>query len=267
MKFNWNNWNIGGKIIFIAACVASVSMLMNWVDIGFRAESGLSQGTFLFLGLWVYLALILLTNKAMDRGLGLVCSIASVGCTVWYISSKSVEFMGSTMNLAGDGAALFLLASVVLIVGIVKYKPVISDKQDAEQGIGTHVSSSTYTGETNSEGKPDGRATMADADRKTFTGETNIIDEPHGQGTATYADASTYTGEWRDGERNGHGTETYADGSTYTGEWKNDERNGQGSATYADGSTYSGEWKDGLPSGEPTPLWFRLWRAITGVRF
>ena len=68
MKFNWNNWNIGGKIIFIAACVASVSMLMNWVDIGFRAESGLSQGTFLFLGLWVYLALILLTNKAMDRG-------------------------------------------------------------------------------------------------------------------------------------------------------------------------------------------------------
>ena len=43
----------------------------------------------------------------------------------------------------------------------------------------------TYTGETNSKGEPDGRATMADADGKTFTGETNIIDEPHGQGTWT----------------------------------------------------------------------------------
>jgi hypothetical protein len=40
---------------------------------------------------------------------------------------------GETINAAATGAYLFLLASIALIVGIVKYTPVVVDKEDAEQ--------------------------------------------------------------------------------------------------------------------------------------
>jgi len=85
MKFDWKNWNLGGKVIFVAGCVAIISMLMKWVDIGIASQSGLSQGAFLFLGLWVYPLLMLFKNKSINRLWGLVCSIASIVITIGYM--------------------------------------------------------------------------------------------------------------------------------------------------------------------------------------
>jgi hypothetical protein len=124
MKVDWENWNHGGKIIFVAACVATASLLMNWVDIGIASQSGMTQGAFLFLGLWVYPVLMLLKNTAIDQSGGLACSITSVLGTMGYISSKQVDVFGEIINVAGDGAYLFLLASIALVVGITKYEPV-----------------------------------------------------------------------------------------------------------------------------------------------
>jgi len=134
MKFDWKNWNLGGKVIFAAACVATISVLMRWVDVGIASQSGLSQGAFLFLGLWIYPVLMLFKNKAIHRVWGLMCSIASVVLTLGYISSKSVELFGETVNAAASGSYLFLLASIALIVGLVKYKPVVLDEKETEQG-------------------------------------------------------------------------------------------------------------------------------------
>ena len=125
MKFDWKNWNIGGKVIFVAACVATASMLMKWVDVGFVSQSGLSQGAFLYLGLWVYPVLMLFKNKSIHRVWGVVCSSASVVSTLIYISSKSVEIFDETVNAAATGAYLFLFASIGLIVGTIKYRAVI----------------------------------------------------------------------------------------------------------------------------------------------
>lgn len=50
MKFDWQHWSLGGKIIFVAACFAILSMFMNWVDLGIVSANGLSQGVFLILG-------------------------------------------------------------------------------------------------------------------------------------------------------------------------------------------------------------------------
>jgi hypothetical protein len=133
MKFDWKNWNLGAKIIFVAACIATASMLMKWVDVGIASQSGLSQGAFLFLGLWIYPVIMLFKNKSIHRIGGLVCSVCSVVFTIGYISSKSIEMFGETINAAATGAYLFLLASIALIVGIVKYTPVVVDKEDAEQ--------------------------------------------------------------------------------------------------------------------------------------
>ena len=121
MKFDWQNWSLGGKVVFVAACVAVVSMFMTWVDIGFASQSGLTQGTFTLLGFWVYPVMRLLKNETINRKWGLVCSIASVVFTLGYISSKTIEIFGETVNAASTGAWLFLLTSIALIVGVVKY--------------------------------------------------------------------------------------------------------------------------------------------------
>ncbi len=136
MKFDWNNWNFGGKVIFVAGCVAIVSMLMKWVDVGIVSQSGLSQGAFLFIGFWIYPVLMLFKNKSIHRIWGVVCSVASIICALFYISSKSVELFGETINAAATGSYLFLIASGALMVGILKYIPVVSNEPIAEQDAG-----------------------------------------------------------------------------------------------------------------------------------
>lgn len=131
MKFDFENWCLGGRIIFVTSCVATLSMLMKWVDIGIISQTGLSQGTFLFLGFWIYPLLMLFKNKPIVRAWGLVCSIGSVIVTFLYIESKTIEMFDETVNAAATGAWLFLLASIALIVGIVKYCPPEPDQNIA----------------------------------------------------------------------------------------------------------------------------------------
>ena len=52
-----------------------------------------------------------------------------------------------------------------------------------------------------------------------YTGERNSDGKPNGQGTMNYPSGATYTGEFKDGKFHGKGTVTHPDGSTwYTGE-------------------------------------------------
>ena len=121
MKIQWDEWNIGGKIIFTSACVAIISFLFAWVDIGLVSQNGISQGTFLLGALYVYPVLKLLKNQSIERKWGIACGVASIVLTIIYISSKSVSMFGKSINASGSGAFLFLLASIALIIGILKY--------------------------------------------------------------------------------------------------------------------------------------------------
>ena len=78
-----------------------------------------------------------------------------------------------------------------------------------------------------------------------YTGERNSDGKPNGKGTITYVSGSTYTGEWKDDKRSGQGTYTFLDGTTYTGAFKDDKRNGQGTITYPGGATFTGAFKNG----------------------
>jgi hypothetical protein len=133
MKFDWRNWNFGGKVIFVSACLAAASMLMKWVDAGIISQTGLSQQSYIFLAFWVYPVLKLFKNKAISRILGVVFSILSVIITSVYISSKSGEMFGVPVSAAGSGAYLFLIASIMLTVGVIKYKPATISGDKAEQ--------------------------------------------------------------------------------------------------------------------------------------
>lgn len=122
MKFDWNNWNTGGRIIFVASCAAVVSMFMNWVDIGIASQTGLSSGTVLLLGLYIYPVLKLFKNEPIHKTGGIACAAISVACAIFYINAQSIGFFGHSVNAAAGGAWLFLIASGGLVAGVIQYK-------------------------------------------------------------------------------------------------------------------------------------------------
>jgi len=128
MKFDWQNWNTGGKIIFSAACAAVLSMFMTWAEVGIFSQNGLAQEAWIFLGLWIYPVLMLLKGKSINRGWGLTCSIVSTVLAIGYIENQTdVPILDISVDTYGSGAVVFLLASIALIVGVVKYTASTTD--------------------------------------------------------------------------------------------------------------------------------------------
>jgi len=119
---DWNSWDIGGKTIIVSACVAIISMVMKWVDVGVASANGFSQGAFLFLGVFVYPVMKVFSKKAVHRSGGVACGVIGLVLAYGYISSRNVALFGQEIFAAANGPYIFLLASIGLIVGTVKYK-------------------------------------------------------------------------------------------------------------------------------------------------
>jgi len=119
----WSSWSSGAKVIFIAVCLAVMSLLMPWVDIGIASRNGISQGTFLLLLFWLYPVLTVLMNKTMQRWLGGIMGVVSAALTMAYIASKTTVLFGETRNFAAMGADAFMLSSLVMVVGCFMYRP------------------------------------------------------------------------------------------------------------------------------------------------
>ena len=60
MSINWNEWNIGGKLIFVSSIVALFSFLLPWIDIGLASRNGFSVFGFVLIICYVYPVLFLL---------------------------------------------------------------------------------------------------------------------------------------------------------------------------------------------------------------
>jgi len=128
MKFDFKNWDLGGKIIFISSCAAVLSFLLPWVDIGIATRNGFSQGTFLLFILFLYPLIYLMQSKDIVKLWGIVLGALGIIITILYYASKSIEIGEQRGNASGSGVFLFLIASVGLIVGVVMYRKVTGTK-------------------------------------------------------------------------------------------------------------------------------------------
>lgn len=113
----WSELNTGQKIVVASGIVATASMFMNWVDIGFFARIGISQGAFVYLLFWVYPISRIWHAKPVNLTYGLACSFGSVVCSLLYIKSKSIDSFFGSSNVASVGAWLFLACSFALGYG------------------------------------------------------------------------------------------------------------------------------------------------------
>lgn len=118
MKFRFKEWDLGGKFIFIASCLAVTSLFFNWLDIKIAAENGFAQGGVFFLICFIYPLVQVLREKPLNKLIGYICALLAVIFTVMYVNSKTVDFFGQTIRGAGAGPYLFMVACGMLTFGI-----------------------------------------------------------------------------------------------------------------------------------------------------
>jgi len=120
MKINWEHWTIGQRTIFVAGCLATVSLFLPWVDVGIATSSGFGQAGFIFLALFIYPVLKVLKNQEISIKWGMVCSILAVVLSIAFAISKTGELFGKTINVSGSGLYLFIACSIALLIGVRK---------------------------------------------------------------------------------------------------------------------------------------------------
>lgn len=119
---NFQKWDLGSKLICIASFAAIISFFFKWVDIGLASRNGFSQGTVFFILLFLYPFLTVIREKRMNKKLGYIMAFLGVILGIIYISSKTVDFLGSTINIASGGPYLFMAACGLLALGVHKRK-------------------------------------------------------------------------------------------------------------------------------------------------
>lgn len=84
------------------------------------SQNGFSQGVVFFILLFVYPCVTVIREKRMNKKLGYVMAILGVVLGMSYIFSKTVDFLGSTINVASGGPYLFMAACGLLALGVRK---------------------------------------------------------------------------------------------------------------------------------------------------
>ena len=115
-KIDWKQWSLGGKLIFVASCIALISLPMKWKFHSLGSKTGIVPGIF-FLCLYIYPLQAILRKHRLNKVLGIICCSAALINTLIYI--KLVDKHGI---FAGDGVFLFLYATIGLLVGVIIHR-------------------------------------------------------------------------------------------------------------------------------------------------
>lgn len=137
---------LGGLLIMLSLLIAGTSMCMNWrVDVILLSMSRLAEtrslnidpgvGPFafeflIFIACWAYPVVMLIKSKSVNFWIGIVGAVVSLVLSIFEIYATT--YIGNAYKI-GDGLWVYVFASVVLLVGVVLYKP--SKKQPVEGNV------------------------------------------------------------------------------------------------------------------------------------
>lgn len=116
---NFKQLSLGKKIILITTVIALISLFLPWVELGILSASGFQQDGYLFLIAFIYPIYCVFKNNYVNKIGGLACGIIALIVSIFYVSSKSDELFGASINVAGSGAYLFLISTIGLIIGVI----------------------------------------------------------------------------------------------------------------------------------------------------
>ena len=118
MEFNWKNWSTGQRLIFASSVVAVLSLLLPWADMGLLSVNGFAQQGYLLLIFFIFPLYKLLKSTPIKPLYGFLSSGLAVISSISFALSKTVEVFDTTVNLSGSGLVLFIICSIVLVIGV-----------------------------------------------------------------------------------------------------------------------------------------------------
>ncbi|CAM3643990.1 hypothetical protein [Marinicrinis lubricantis] len=113
--------DMGGKLILASIVVAIISMFFTWVEF-IISENGFQQDAYLFLIAFIYPAIQVLRGGKVNKAGGFICAILAVILGIWYISDKSADIFGESINAAAQGPYVFIVAGILLAIGVWKQR-------------------------------------------------------------------------------------------------------------------------------------------------
>ena len=122
LEFNFMEWNIGGKLIFISALLAIISLLLPWIEGGIETEIGFQQGGSIFLALYIYPFLMLAQDKDINKAAGIISALLVIILPGYYLHYMSGELREPMLDIVQSGIILFFIAGILLLVGIAQYQ-------------------------------------------------------------------------------------------------------------------------------------------------
>tara|TARA_B100000900_G_scaffold230256_1_gene195528 strand:+ start:336 stop:743 length:408 start_codon:yes stop_codon:yes gene_type:complete len=117
-KFDWNNSELPDKLIIGSTLIALLSLFTPWVNMGIVSLNGFQQQGYILIPLFIYPVLKILKSEKMSFIPALACGAIMVLITIYFISTKSINVYGESINVSGWGLWLFLLTSIGFTLGI-----------------------------------------------------------------------------------------------------------------------------------------------------
>ncbi len=113
---NLNNKTLAEKLYLLAGVAAVISLFLPWVDLGILSANGFQQQGYLFLVLMIYPIYTVIAEKSRYKMVSLGCGIVNTVFVFIFINSKSADFFGETINAAGIGLYVMLIASILMTI-------------------------------------------------------------------------------------------------------------------------------------------------------
>lgn len=117
LEFNYQGWNLGGKLIFYSTVLAMISQLLPWA--GDMETYGFQDGSTLFLVFYIYPFVALTMDKPIHTYLGSLMGVFGIiAPTILYFLYPGRPLMDEMSH----GFILFIAACILLIIGVNTYK-------------------------------------------------------------------------------------------------------------------------------------------------
>ena len=135
--WNWSEWN-GSEKMLVSGLIATVlTLFLAWRDAVLIQVSGFESGeAWVALGLVAYPAINVLRGKDVNKIFAIILTVLAVLWGLVNLASgyETIEADGflfeedTTLDFNGIGAYLFVPASVVSLIGALRYQPTKSNK-------------------------------------------------------------------------------------------------------------------------------------------
>ena len=110
--------NLGEKLILGGTAVAVLSLFMKWVDAGIMAVGGFQQQGYIMLLFLIYPCYMAIKSAKPNRNISIAIVAISIVFMFFFIADKSTNFFGTTINMAGTGMYVMLIALFAVLAGV-----------------------------------------------------------------------------------------------------------------------------------------------------